>query len=126
MWDGRTAFMYGPPGVECSVRPKVESLFWWGGLSKSIGDVGTENKEILCSRDGIEDAGARMIRAISVGVVKDTDLSTARRSITSAAGLFATIHLFDCICPYEVEDGGSIRDCGGVTKHVLKFVLIEL
>jgi hypothetical protein len=55
VWDGVSVEMLvDPPIVECPVGSNKERLFGWGRLRKSIGYIGTEDKEILCGGDSIE------------------------------------------------------------------------
>ena len=47
-----------PPFAESLVRSDVESLFRGGCLSKGIGDIGAEDKQVFRGSKGIEDTRA--------------------------------------------------------------------
>ena len=96
-----------------------EALFWWRGFSKSIGDISAIDEEVFGGSNGIEDAGAGVIRTIGVGVVEDSNLSPTGRAVTGAACLLASVHLFYGVGPDKVEDGRAAGDSNRVTEHVL-------
>ena len=115
-----------PPFAESLVRSDVESLFRGGCLSKGIGDVGTQDKQVFCGSKGVEDARAGLIDAVGVGVVKDTDLSRSGGAVTRASCLLAFVQFLDDICPDEVEDCLVGVHPNRFPEHSLVVVLIEL
>ncbi len=70
-WDGRSTFVLFPPFVKGPVGAPVEALFWRRCLSKGVTDVGTVDKEIFGSGNGIKEARAGLVDTVGIGLVEN-------------------------------------------------------
>ena len=116
---GRAVFVECPPSSKRRIRADVKTLFWWWGFGEGIGHIRTKDDKAFGGGNGVEEAGAGMVGAVSVCVVEHPDLPTASRSVASAAGLFAAVDFFHCVSPDKVEDGEAVGYGDWEAKHVL-------
>ena len=69
--DCRALFVVDPPVMKGSIWADEETLLWRRSFSEGIGDVGAEDEHVLRSRNSIEQAGACLIHAVGVRLIKN-------------------------------------------------------
>ncbi len=67
--DGGAFLVVHPPFVESSIWAYKEALLRGGCFRECVRNVGPKNEEIFRGCDGVEETGACLINAISVGFV---------------------------------------------------------
>ena len=97
------ALFIDPPIVEGRIGVNEESLFRWRCLSKSVGDIGTIDKQVLGCRNSIENVGTGSVDAVRVCMVKDPYLARTGGSVTDATSFLASVEFFNDIRPNEME-----------------------
>ena len=116
--------MDGPPVVESFIGAYIETLFWWWGFSKCVGYVRAVDEHVFTGGDGVEESGAGLVDAVCICFVEDLDVARSGGAVTYATSFLASIGGFNCVCPYEMEDGVVGVCLNWVAKHALVVVLI--
>jgi hypothetical protein len=70
IWDWGALFVVDPPVKKGSIWADKETLLWRRGFSEGVRDVGAKDEHVLRSRNSIEQAGACLIHAVGVRLIK--------------------------------------------------------
>ena len=116
--------MDGPPFMEGLIVSNIESLLWWWSFCECVGYVGSVDEHVFASGYGIEESGAGLVDAVSVGFIKDLNMTGSGGAVTYASGFLATVGGFDCVRPDKMEDCVVGLGLNWVAKHALIIVLI--
>jgi hypothetical protein len=98
--DRVTLEVLGLPFAECSVWLNEKRLLQRRCFCKGIGYVGPKYEEILCGRNGVEEAGASLINTVSICFSKDKNLTRTSGSVTNTMGFLPAINSLDVVSPH--------------------------
>ena len=95
-----------------------------GGVDGDDVAVWYWREHVFASGYGVEESGAGLVNAVSIGFIKDLDMTGSGGAVTYASSFLATVGGFDCVCLDKMEDCVVRLGLNWAAKHALIIVLI--
>ena len=92
--DWGSFLVINPPIMEGAAGSYVETLLRRRSFAECVGDVRTEDDEVLGSGGGIENPGACVINTVGIGMVEDANFAMASGGITSICAFLRLSRIF--------------------------------
>ena len=116
--------MDGPPFMEIFIGTHVEALFRWRGFSECVGYGGAVDEHVFTGSNSVEESGAGLVDAVSIGFVKDLVVARPGGSVTHAPSFLAAVGGLDGVRPDEVEDRIVGVRLEWASEHTLVIILV--
>lgn len=107
-------FMFNTPIGKIMVRVNKENLFGWWSFAQSISQIGTKNNEVLSSRGGIKEDVTCLVDAVSIGVIKNANLTMVCGTITRKLCFFLTVQEILDICTHQIKMESKLSNSNGL------------
>ncbi len=120
------SFVMLPPFSKRPIGANVKTLFWRWGFGKSVANIRSKNQHVFCRSDGVEKAGACLVDAVGIHLIKYFHRAGPAGAVTHTMCFLSPINRFDGIGPDEVKDRVIfLHWCRGAKTSLIR-ILVQL